>query len=319
MSDLVEDLGAVGATATASVYGVWAGQVLDGKPDPLRARRRLLSLDATVLQRVIFEGRIRGLMLGFVLGLHELVTPSGKLKLAKSDEQEIARAALIVQEGGGRALIVKPFGEAIKAFKSRVPVTRESWDRMVDKERRRAFTVANLARNDFVQVAQEVMTRAMEESWEKEDFTDALEQRFVEAGLSPLNPSHAETVFRTNINTAYADGRMGCFTQPAVMRARPFWEWSSIVDKTTRPSHADMHGVAMAASDPAWQLIAPPAGFNCRCTIAPIREEQAQEVVTGDDPRVRALPDDGWTSSGAPLGLFELDDESPIEAQRRSA
>lgn len=295
-----DTLDARGTTATARAYDRWAEQLIDGDPDPRSARRRLRSLSADLLAQVIFEGRMRGLLIGFVDGAGEIARPR---ELDRKDEQTIVDATIHVDQG---ELVQRPFARAISYFRQRVPVTRQSFDRMVGRERRRAFTVAGLAKNDFVQVAQEVMTRALKEQWEKKDFVQALATRFEEAGMTPLNPSHAATIFRTNLSTAHANGRLGAFTQPEVLKVRPFWQWHAIDDRTTRPSHRAMHGLAMAASDPAWQLIAPPCGFNCRCTITPIKREKAGEIVTGSDARVRALPDKGWAGSGGFPGDFEI-------------
>lgn len=299
MNRVVEELGDAGTDAVARAYRRWTDKLLDGSPEPREVRRRLSNLSTSTLEQLVYEGRLRGTMIGMILAMPDL---DERVRLDRDDDARRASVEI------AREVVVRPFSAAVRAFRSRVPITRGSWDRLTERERRRAFTVSGLARNDYVRQAQSVVTRALEEGWEQDEFRDELEDRFVKAGLDPLNPSHANTVFRTNISTAHADGRMGVFTQPAVLEAMPFWTWAAIDDKTARLTHLAMNGVSMRADDGAWQRIAPPCGFNCRCTITPSREGQAGEIVTGDDARVRALPDPGWTSSGFPFGLFEFDE-----------
>lgn len=290
----LEQVEEIGSAAIAGVYGRWTEQLLDGDPDPRTVRKRLAKLrnDSQIAQ-VVFEGRLRGIMLGFLGGVSDV----GVVKL--QDTRTTPTQKLIVE---------KPLNKAAQAFRERVPVTRASWDAMSAKERRRAFTVSGLATNDYVGIAQGVVTEALDKGWDRKDFVAKLEARFQEAGLDPLNPSHAETVFRTNVATAHAQGRMTAFTQPAIMKVRPLLLWTSIVDKTSRKTHAAMHGLAMATTDPAWQRIAPPAGFRCRCSVTAIRASAASQIVTGSDPRVAAMPDEDWEGSGMPGGLFEVED-----------
>ena len=99
------------------------------------------------------------------------------------------------------------------------------------------------------------------EAWKKE-VGSVLGDRI---GLTFQNPYHMETVFRTNMNTAYNAGRFVGMQE--VNEGRPFWTYHAIIDSATRDDHAEMDGFTAPFDDPVWDTWYPPNGFSCRCTI----------------------------------------------------
>ena len=94
------------------------------------------------------------------------------------------------------------------------------------------------------------------------------------AGVSARTPWYWETVYRTNLATAYQAGRWQQMTDPDVVAARPYLQYFSARLPTSRPSHAEKHGVILPVDDPFWSTWYPPNGFNCYCTVATVSERE---------------------------------------------
>jgi len=93
--------------------------------------------------------------------------------------------------------------------------------------------------------------------------------------------SYADTVYRTNVATAYSAGRMRQLADPEVADVVRGLRYTAVGDSDTRPSHKAMDGFTAPADDPVWHRVAPPAGYNCRCDI---------EIVTIFDQRMKVVP-----------------------------
>ena len=55
-------------------------------------------------------------------------------------------------------------------------------------------------------------------------------------------------------------------------QARVLFRYVSALLPTTRPSHAEKHGIVLPADDPFWNTWYPPNGFNCYCTVQSVSE-----------------------------------------------
>ena len=80
-----------------------------------------------------------------------------------------------------------------------------------------------------------------------------------------LTKFRLETVFRTNIGQAFMDGVLEQQEEPEVKAAIVYREYISSLTKTTRTTHAAIHGFLAPSDDPVWQTIWPLNGFNCLC------------------------------------------------------
>jgi uncharacterized protein with gpF-like domain len=65
------------------------------------------------------------------------------------------------------------------------------------------------------------------------------------------------------------------------------------MDERTRPAHAAMNGKIFRFDDPIWQTCWPPNGYNCRCRV---------RALTEDDIKAKDLAP---SSSGDHLSKFE--------------
>jgi phage gp29-like protein len=182
-----------------------------------------------------------------------------------NNEEPIAPATFAVQLAGGqRGFTTTPFWEAINAFLSREVVERSVWDRLTGSAKKKSFSIAGLARKSMLDVAFDELGKSITQGKSLANFRKALNARFDEAGWKKLKPSHVETVFRNATMGAYSSGREVQMTQPAVLKARPYWQIRVVKDDRCRATHAKVRGFVLRADDPFWKRVGrPPWGHQC--------------------------------------------------------
>lgn len=163
--------------------------------------------------------------------------------------------------GGVDDFATKPFDEAVEAFQSRSILDYATFDRLRGESKRQAFSVATLFPRRAVAAAHGALLASIEGGESLSSFRERLDVAI--APYNRLGASHVETVFRNAVMGSYADGRHEQMTQPAVLRARPYWQVLGVNDDRSRRTHAFMHRKAMLASDPFWTAVRFPWGHNC--------------------------------------------------------
>lgn len=201
------------------------------------------------------------------------------------------------------AFVRRPFNEAIGEFLGRKIVPKSLFTQLQAAARRRAFTVAGLAKKEMLRIAHDELTKAITEGAKLSDFAEQLARRFESAGWTTLSKSHVEVVFRNGVMGAYSDGRRVQMSQPAVLKARPFWQILGVRDDRARATHAAARNLVVRADDPFWQKSPTPWGHNCRCRVVSRSQKDVErlglKVVSGS--AIADLPDEGWDNSGSLL------------------
>lgn len=206
----------------------------------------------------------------------------------------------------------EPMGpaEAIELFRDRVPLTRTQFNRLVADLRRKHFTVAGIEEMNLLKMAQETLLEAIEYGGTVDTFAAKLRERGVrytgqafgqDLAGQELGDFHLRTVFRTNVLSAYNDGRRAIMDDPDMEDFIPFLMYSAIVDGRERDEHRAMDGRIYAKDHPIWQTWYPPNGYNCRCDVVPVTRDEArrlrQDQISTQPPVVGgqvATPDDGF-------------------------
>lgn len=186
----------------------------------------------------------------------------------------------------------------------------------------RAFYVAGLSEHDAVQTVKDALQAALENGETLADFKarclDVIESQ-------GWHDRRVETIFRNNMQTAYAAGRYAKMQE--VKKARPYWQYIIVDDDRTRPTHAILADLVFPADHEFWTENYPPNGHNCRCGVRTLSARQVEreglDVETempGDgmytDPEngmeyhvARPGADDGWRGNPGKDWLDGLDME----------
>jgi len=272
-------------------------------------------IDLSPFARAVERRLVQGIMLGALDSLWERENDE-ELK-AEAFSRVFAERVLMrgrpvpcMFADPARAFADQPFDKAVRAFRSREVLPKDLFEQLSAAAKRRSFTIARLANQELLTAAHAELTRQIELGRDSlisgagpdlRDFRAFVSKRLESAGWTPANPSHVETIFRTNVMSAYGVGRRKEMTQPDVLRTRPIWQWRSVRDDRSRESHTRPNGVAMPADDAVWNRVFAPAGFNCRCRIVSrsVRWAEARDLRTGPVSAFADLPDPGFDSSGA--------------------
>ena len=261
-------------------------------------------LNVEKFSRSVERKLVHGLMLG-ALDAHVEMIGDAPIKptvfqrgVAEGPNGRIDLAGWGVPAGstGVADFATKPFAGAIKSFAEKRVIGRRAFDRLTAEAKRKAFTVAGLAKADMLETAHDELTKALTAGDDLRAFSKSLADRFEAAGWTPLNPSHVETVFRTNVMGAYSTGRDAQQRQPEVLAARPYFQIIGPNDARTRATHKAAHGKVLAASDPFWGKTNGHMGFNCRCRRVSRSEADIKRLglTVSSGAELVGLPDEGF-------------------------
>lgn len=186
---------------------------------------------------------------------------------------------------------------AIEYFENKTMATHGDWLALSEKARKRATYVAGLEDKFFADVVKEKLDAAIAEGLTLADFKAGIEDYF-------KSDFHAETVFRTNVATAYEAGRWQELHNPETAKYYPAFTYHTMGDDAVRDEHAELDGLTYASDDPVWDTYWPPWDFNCRCDVEAVYVDDFDGEV--DEPYQDLdlpEPDEGW--GGNPMDAFE--------------
>lgn len=170
-----------------------------------------------------------------------------------------------------------PFETASKYMGEKMPLTKKSYSILSEKHRRGAFTVAGYTKAEIVSQFYNTLIDAMNNGDTMENFRETINSYLEDKGYDGVGSFRADTIFRTNIQTAYQVGHYESMTEPETKRLRPYWMYDAVGDERTRPSHMAMNGKVFPADSPIWDTWYPPNGYGCRCTVVTLSERQVKE------------------------------------------
>lgn len=303
---LVDD----GVVRGASITGGWADHLvasLDGKGTEFEIRAALQraanGIDLQPFAQATHELILRGLMLGALDSEWE-----------RENDEEVAPAKF-ADAPRKPDFVYAPFTEAIKQFEERKVLPPAAFQALEAGARRRAFTVAGLARQDLLDATHAELLRQLKTKREGgavkpgdppvganlRDFQKFARESLEKAGWTPQNPSHVETIFRTNGMSAIASGRAVEMSKPAVVAALPYWQIRTVKDARQRPTHGKADGIVLPANHPFWRHAYPPFGYNCRCRVIARTKAWLERNGISVGPVPEKLPDPGFESGTAAL------------------
>jgi SPP1 gp7 family putative phage head morphogenesis protein len=209
------------------------------------------------------------------------------------------------------------FEEAVRFFRAKVPMRKEEWEALEEAARSRAFTVAGVAQLSLVADVHKALEKAIAKGTSLAEFKRDVGAKLVKE-WGGEKPGRLETIFRTNVQTAYSAGRMEMLTQPGALKARPYWmllpigddRTSAICKRFIRPP------VILPADSPWWTTHIPPMHFRCRTALRALsaQEAKARGVLKAGPP---VKPDEGFGGDPrAPVDLLDIQQAKYEEGEK---
>lgn len=200
-----------------------------------------------------------------------------------------------------------PFLEAVDDLLKREPRLAKNYEevqRMYSKER--VFAMTYSASEKLMARVKDAVTNLIA----KGETPGMTENEILEIAREEAHDwtrSYAATVYRTNANTAYTNGRFEQARDKDILDVTPAFELVGIVDERERPNHAAARGLIAATGDPIWRRYRPPLGFQCRHGVRLVSRyelerrgllDRAGNVISYHPPRFSfASPDRGFIPS----------------------
>lgn len=194
------------------------------------------------------------------------------------------------------------FAEAIRDILAREPrlaTSAEAVSRVYTRQH--GFALARSTRLEVTKRVQSFIRRSLEQGR-----TVRNAENFIRTLSRSFSRAYAETVYRTNVNTAFNAGRLRMVRDPAVARVAPALRFTATRDSSVRPNHLAADGLIADAGDPIWSVLSPPLGYNCRCALELVdRRTLARSGLLDETGRVRparvpdgAYPDPRFKTEG---------------------
>lgn len=200
--------------------------------------------------------------------------------LVGNTEKLLAGALLLGMDHASRATTLSdsdytplPFDEAIQYLKARVSLTKAEWADLEPKLAFRAFTMAKLTQCDYIEAVRGRLVHALKSGEGFEQVWSDI-QAIADADGATIKPGYWETVYRTNVQTAYNVGRrMQIDRDPPAALALMVLE-----DERTSSICRPLAGLVLPYNHTFWDTHWPPFHFNCRTTVRAIYEDEVGRV-----------------------------------------
>lgn len=212
----------------------------------------------------------------------------------------------------------RPFSEQVAAFRLRLrdQVPTRAWDDLDRRMHDRAFMVAGAMKADLLSDLGQAVDRVIAEGIGLEEFKRdffAIAERngwsgWTGDGTKAGRHWRARVIYRTNLRTTYAAGRMAQLREGGY----PYWIYFHGGSLEPRLQHLGWNGLVLPSDHPFWATHAPPNGWGCSCYVIGARSLKAARRLGGDPDKEL---EDGWDRidprSGTPEGIDRGWDYAP--------
>jgi SPP1 gp7 family putative phage head morphogenesis protein len=211
--------------------------------------------------------------------------------------------------------------QAIAYFSGKGLKPTYSYLDMIGEQHDRAFTVAKMMDLDLLKTVQDKLQLALQNGESLQSFKKNLQPILEDAGWwgkkGILNPdgstttiqlgssSRLDTIYRTNMQSAYAAGRWKDITETA--DTFPYLMYDAVDDGITRIDHAAMDNKVFPINHPFWTYAYPPNGYNCRCGVIQMDSDIMEQYglkLGGDVPPLKFV--DFNFQSNAGIGFDDI-------------
>jgi len=242
-------------------------------------------IDQTGLEDAIFESDFFATLHGF----HDVLNVPGV-----ADELEIEnkrgffidvgirfRSNFLKKIFAASEWIPIPPEKAIELFEGRTILERAEFDLLEANARRHATTAAGMSTEVIASRLQPALMNALVDGTPMNVVIDDL------ADIA-LSRWHAETIFRTNIQTAYNNGHAEALYHPDMASLIPAFQFIAIVDDRTTDICQERNGMIFSRGEMTTVDVVPPCHYNCRSTIVGVNAAEWNGISDGA-PDIRSL------------------------------
>lgn len=189
---------------------------------------------------------------------------------------------------------------------------RSTFDRadIIASEHDTAFTVSKMMDIDLLKDVKDSLDVALSEGVPFNEWSDQLRPLLEAKGwwgrkavLDPVtgmpivtqlgSPGRLKTIFRTNLQSAYAAGQWVKIMDQA--KDAPYLMYDAVDDYRTRDAHRALDNKVLPVTDKFWRTHYPPLGYNCRCGTIQLSGDDLEEMGLTVDKSPRIKNED-WTN-----------------------
>lgn len=193
----------------------------------------------------------------------------------------------------------RPFGRSLpgtlaslrKRLANLVPTER--WTDLMYGAHDRSFAVAGAMQADLLAD----LARAVDEAIREGAGIEAFRKKFDAAvlkygwGYNGARDWRTRVIYRTNVATSYAAGRLQQLRDPDLLRVKPYWMYvHSDAVATPRPLHLSWNGIALPADHEWFKTHFAPNGWGCMCRIVAVSKRDIERL---GGRLLETPPDDG--------------------------
>jgi len=192
------------------------------------------------------------------------------------------------------------FLQAVRDLTSRGPMEGFNWRQVAELyQTRQAFALARSADVALTERIQKTIVKFLRKGVQVRNAEKVI------ADMGDFTTAYAETVYRTNLSTAYSAGKFDQAARPEVAKVIGGFEFVTSRDSDVRrgrkedggENHAAAHGFLAATTDPIWDTTSPPAGYACRCSLRMVpRTELVQRGLVDASGQVTRLIPSGFSA-----------------------
>jgi SPP1 gp7 family putative phage head morphogenesis protein len=157
--------------------------------------------------------------------------------------------------------------------------TTRSYADMASEEHLTSFTVAKMMDMDMLGDVKKSLEAAMKAGTPFKEWVKTILPTLQAKGWlgDQANPAwRLETIFRTNMQSAYAVGEWQQIK--AQEEVAPYLMYDAVDDFRVRPEHAELDGQIHPVGATFWKHYHPPNDYNCRCGVIQLSLEEIEEL-----------------------------------------
>ncbi len=159
-----------------------------------------------------------------------------------------------------------PFKAAVEYMTKRMPLSKQEYYKKDNQAKFRAFTVSRIADGAILEKVKNLLTENLKEKTGFSTFLKQTDSQILDAvGMGTGKAWYWETVYRTNVQTAYNVGRAIGFeaTKPLAL------EFVGVEDgrQTDICRHLSEAKIVLPYGDPFWNKHTPPLHLGCRSIL----------------------------------------------------